>query len=34
MAGDFRMKWFYNMKIRTKLLAGFMLVTVIIGIVG
>lgn len=28
------MKWFYNMKIRTKLLAGFMLVTVIIGIVG
>ncbi|MDD3305998.1 MAG: methyl-accepting chemotaxis protein [Acetobacterium sp.] len=28
------MKWFYNMKIRTKLLAGFMLVTVIVGIVG
>jgi methyl-accepting chemotaxis protein len=28
------MKWFYNMKIRTKLLTGFMLVTVIIGIVG
>lgn len=28
------MKWFYNMKIRTKLLAGFMLVTAIVGIVG
>ncbi|MCG2729695.1 MAG: methyl-accepting chemotaxis protein [Acetobacterium sp.] len=28
------MKWFYNMKIRTKLLAGFILVTVIVGIVG
>ncbi|MBI4857290.1 MAG: MCP four helix bundle domain-containing protein [Acetobacterium woodii] len=28
------MEWFYNMKIRTKLLAGFILVTVIVGIVG
>ena len=28
------MKWFYNMKIRTKLLAGFMLVTVLVGIIG
>ena len=28
------MKWFYNMKIRTKLLAGFMMVTVIVGVVG
>lgn len=28
------MKWFYNMKVRTKLLAGFMLVTAIVGIVG
>ncbi|WP_373485264.1 methyl-accepting chemotaxis protein [Acetobacterium malicum] len=28
------MKWFYNMKIRTKLLAGFILVTALVGIVG
>ena len=28
------MKWFYNLKIRTKLLAGFILIAVVVGIVG
>ncbi|MBU4439798.1 MAG: MCP four helix bundle domain-containing protein [Firmicutes bacterium] len=28
------MKWFYNLKIRTKLLAGFILVALVVGIVG
>ena len=28
------MKWFYNLKIRTKLLSGFILVALVVGIVG
>lgn len=28
------MKWFYNLKIRTKLLIGFILIALIVGLVG
>ncbi|PKM48293.1 MAG: methyl-accepting chemotaxis protein, partial [Firmicutes bacterium HGW-Firmicutes-6] len=28
------MKWFYDMKIRTKLISGFILVALVVGIVG
>lgn len=28
------MKWFYNLKIKTKLLSGFILVALVVGIVG
>ena len=34
MAGDFRMKWFYNMKISLKILLGFFMVAFIAGIIG